>query len=351
MLELYQLNGLSELCMNKHENDVFITAGGEITGADAGLMYMHLSKNRLETFKKKVCRKILKRKKFIKYSAKKLKIKTDFPWILDKKIYGSNIVTIYNTIGANSISSVQEDEASYIIDNFKDSNYISVRDKKSAELIAEVNPKLYPDSATCMSEVFSSQFLYEKSSVIINNFIERNKQKYVCIQMNRGYINKCGLDNTIEQLMKIIKDNYKVVLLPIGFAPLHEDNVALNTIYKKFKNNSNVFYFSDVNIYEIMNIIANSLFFAGTSLHGNITAMAFGIRHIGLNKNITKLEEYLRTWEIDGQNECIEMDKLNDKFHDVLKIDTEKLIKNKEKLIKLVNENFDNICNVILKGV
>ena len=92
-----------------------------------------------------------------------------------------------------------------------------------------------------------------------------------------------------------------------------------------------------------MNIIANSLFFAGTSLHGNITAMAFGIRHIGLNKNITKLEEYLRTWEIDGQNECIEMDKLNDKFHDVLKIDTEKLIKNKEKLIKLVNENFDNI--------
>ena len=45
------------------------------------------------------------------------------------------------------------------------------------------------------------------------------------------------------------------------------------------------------------------------------------------------------------------MDKLNDKFHDVLKIDTEKLIKNKEKLIKLVNENFDNICNVILKGV
>lgn len=351
MSELYQLDGLWELCENKHENDIFITAGGEVTGADAGLMYMHLSKNRLELFKKKVCRKVLKRKKFIKYSAKKLKIKTDFPWILDKNIYGSNIITIYNTIGANSISSVQKDEASYIVDNFRNSNYISVRDKKSAELIAEVTPKLYPDSATCMSEIFSSQFLKEKSSEKINEFINVNKQKYVCIQMNRGYINKCGLDIAIEQLMKFVKANYKIVLLPIGFAPLHEDNVALKNIYKKLKDNKNVFYFSNVNIYEIMSIIANSLFFAGTSLHGNITAMAFGIRHIGLNRNITKLEEYLKTWEIEEQNECIEMNELYKKFKEILKIDTKKLLTNKDKLIKLVNENFDNICDTILKGV
>ena len=95
--------------------------------------------------------------------------------------------------------------------------------------------------------------------------------------------------------LAIKKDMEPSLLLPIGFAALHEDNIAL----KQMQNIYNNFVLIDkLNIYEIMNLIANSYFFAGTSLHGNITAMSFGIRHIGLNPEIKKLENYLKTWEI-----------------------------------------------------
>ena len=96
-----------------------------------------------------------------------------------------------------------------------------------------------------------------------------------------------------------------------------------------------------------MSLISNSIFFAGTSLHGNITSMAFAVRHIGLNKKITKLNEYLKTWEIEKQNECIECEDLFNKFKELMRIEDIELEKNKNYLLNLVDENFNNIYNVI----
>jgi polysaccharide pyruvyl transferase WcaK-like protein len=342
-----QLNGLDELCKKDNQDDIFIVAGGEITGADVGLMYMHLSKNRFQTVIKKIIRKILKREKFLNYSAKKLKIKNYFPWIIDKEIYGKDIICIYNTIGANSINSVKPEEREYIINQFKKSEYISVRDNKSGELIKNANAKIYPDSATYMSRIFSQEELMEKSSEKIKTFIYENQKRYVCIQMNKGYLINKDKNKVVNEINKIIADGYKVILLPIGFAQLHEDNISLNKIYKKMKKNQNIVYFKKINIYEIMNLIANSIFFAGTSLHGNITAMSFGIRHIGLNKKITKLEEYLKSWEIEGQNECIEIENLYSKFCELLNLNEQEIEENKNRLLELTKENFNNIYNII----
>lgn len=347
---LFQQNGLCKLCDKDNKNDVFIIAGGEVTGADVGLMYMHLSNNRFQTTVNKILRKILKRERFMDYAARKLKIKNHFPWILDKEIYGKNIICIYNTIGANSISSVKSNEREYIINHFKACEYISVRDSESAKQIKEVNAKIYPDSATYMSKIFSYEELMEKSSEEIRNFIIENQKKYVCIQMNKGYLLNKDVNKVVKEIEKIIQEGYKILLLPIGFAQLHEDNVSLNKIYKKVKRNDNIVYYKKLNIYEIMNLIANSIFFAGTSLHGNITSMAFGIRHIGLNKKITKLNEYLKTWEIEGQNECIEIEDLYNRFKALLKLDEKEIDNNKNKLLELTEENFNNICEII-KGV
>ena len=339
---------LNELCNKDNERDIFIVAGGEVTGADIGLMYMHLSKNKVQVLKKKVMRKLLKRERFLNYSAKKLKIKSHFPWIIDNNIYGKDIKCIYNTIGANSISTVLSNEREYIINNLKNAEYISVRDKQSAICIKETKCTLYPDSATYMSKIFTKEELNKKISKKIRKFIDKNNKKYICLQMNKGYLNKNNLNIIINEIKKFIQNGYKVVLLPIGFAPLHEDYVSLEKIYNCFKKNSaDIFYSKKLNIYEIMSLISNSIFFAGTSLHGNITSMAFAVRHIGLNKKITKLNEYLKTWEIEKQNECIECEDLFNKFKELMRIEDIELEKNKNYLLNLVDENFNNIYNVI----
>jgi polysaccharide pyruvyl transferase WcaK-like protein len=51
-----------------------------------------------------------------------------------------------------------------------------------------------------------------------------------------------------------------------------------------------------------MYLISNSKIFIGTSLHGIITAMSYMVPYIGVFKENRKIDEYLKTWGIDGLN-------------------------------------------------
>jgi len=53
----------------------------------------------------------------------------------------------------------------------------------------------------------------------------------------------------------------------------------------------------DLDIWEIMALIARSSLYVGTSLHGYITAFAFGIPRLGLGK-IKKLTGFRDTWDL-----------------------------------------------------
>lgn len=86
----------------------------------------------------------------------------------------------------------------------------------------------------------------------------------------------------------------KIVLINIGYAPLHDDFKSHKILNKAFPNKT--ILFEDTNIFEIMYLIKNSQIFLGTSLHGNITAMSYNVPHLGFEK-INKLKYFLKTWE------------------------------------------------------
>jgi polysaccharide pyruvyl transferase WcaK-like protein len=66
------------------------------------------------------------------------------------------------------------------------------------------------------------------------------------------------------------------VLLPLGFC--HGDDAFLEQLAK---DSQAAFHFvKRQSIFEMMSVIAASDLFLGTSLHGNITAFAFGIPHV-----------------------------------------------------------------------
>ena len=102
-----------------------------------------------------------------------------------------------------------------------------------------------------------------------------------------------------------------------------------------------------MNIYEVMYFIARSKFFAGTSLHGNITSMSYSVPHIGLNKSITKLDEYLRTWDLELQNHCIDFEELSDEYNKIKDIKKEDLLQKRSELIDLNLENFNKMFKLL----
>lgn len=87
-----------------------------------------------------------------------------------------------------------------------------------------------------------------------------------------------------------------VILLPIGYASGHDDVLFLKEVQSFATTNLKVQY--ELNVWEIMYLLSRSQSFYGTSLHGVITAMSFGIPHFCLNGKIDKITSFVKTWSV-----------------------------------------------------
>ena len=337
---------LSNLYKNIERNSIVIVAGGDVIPARISSMDIDLSSNNIETISKKVIRKLIGLEKFEKKSMKKFELNSKFPWVIEKDNFKEKVFVTYNAIGASTLSKLSNTyEQRVIKENVINSDYVSVRDNKSLENLRGSNPHLYPDSATIMSEFFTLDVLEESISENVKNIVENAENGYICIQSNLCSIKgkEKVLAREIEEICK--KNKLKLVLLPIGFAANHDDNIALNRLKKHLK--MDCIHNESLTIYEVMYLIAKSKFFAGTSLHGNITSMSYGVPHIGLNKSITKLDEYLRTWDLKEQNHCIDFEDLSKEYEIIKKIDKDYLEIKRKELINLSRENFNNMFKVL----
>lgn len=323
------------------KDSMIIVSGGDVLPARISSMDVDLSSSNLSMLCKKVIIKVINRRNFEKISMKKFNLNTRFPWIVEKDNFKNNVFVAYNAVGGATLDKLPKFEVEEIKKNMSKSDYISVRDSKSLDNVKELNSKLYPDSATIMSHFFDINFLADKISNEVKKFVNSKDNKYICIQSNL-----CSIRGKEEVLVRELEkihneEGLEILLLPIGIAANHDDNIALNRLKKYF--NIKVNHIEKLNIYDIMYLIANSRFFAGTSLHGNITAMSYAIPHIGLNREISKLDNYLKTWDLEEQNHCIDFEELYNEFKIISKISQKNLEDKKNQLINLTVKNFEEM--------
>ena len=336
---------LRDLYSKKLEDgSMTIVSGGDVLPARISSMDIDLSSSNLQVIVKKIKRKLKGIEKFEETSKKNLGVNYNFPWVLDKKHFDNSYIA-YNAVGGSTLDKLSYAEYGAIKRNLSKSDYISVRDRKTFDNVVESHPKLYPDSASIMSEFFPIEVLEEKITEEVKNKADSFKNGYICIQSNLASIK--GKEEVLaREAEKICKENnLGLVLLPIGIAANHDDNLAFDRMKKHLK--MDYYHKADLNLFEIMYLIARSNFFAGTSLHGNITSMSYGVRHIGLNLDITKLDKYLNTWDIDNQNHCIAFESLSSKYNKIKNVKDKELQEKKEEIINKTRENLNNIFKIL----
>lgn len=293
------------LKFDKNTYDI-IVAGGESIGVTWGTLASF--NNKLYSHLRKYILKIPHYNRYIDNYIGKILFKgySYSPLLVTHKDFPNAKKIFYNSLGGG-INSIHKDNKRFQID-IKNVNYISIRDTDSLNKFKPINKevKLVPDTAVIMSEIFSKAYLSSQSSQKVNEFI--NSSKYFVFQINKSmgekYLNECiNLLNEICQQTKL-----KVALCTIGYAYLHEDFIPLRKIQKELKYPNMLFDHN--NIWEIMNIISNSNFYIGTSLHGVITAMSFNKPYWGLL--IHKIDTYLKDWGIKGLNKAFRINEVKD---------------------------------------
>ncbi|MDI6869839.1 MAG: polysaccharide pyruvyl transferase family protein [Bacillota bacterium] len=272
-----------------------------------------------------------------------------FPWVISANDFPSIQHVIYNAVGGVGLRVFSAEDRQFVAEQLRHASYLSVRDRETERVLGLLGVKadVVPDSAILVSEVFPLEKLRlqmkEHSWELLNAF----PNGYICFQSGRNHV--LGYEPMIaDQLAKLSRRlDLGVVLLPLGRAPEHEDHVALRRIQRLMPRKTPVALQSSANVIDVMSAIAGAKAFAGTSLHGCITAMSYGIPHIGLTHGIAKLKAFLSTWSVPELAECVSYDTLSDGVTTALQVPSEKLNLRRNELIHMGRENIERVAAVI----
>ena len=325
--------------------DIVIVVGGQVLSALYTGMYLNLQTSSTEIFKYKILNKFFK-KYTEKKCKKKLKGKSIKPWILDKDDIKCKKL-IYNTVGGNVLEGISDE---LIISKVvKKIDYISIREKDSFSILKKYKEDslLYPDSIINLSSYMEENEIYGNVRKEIKEKVS-NFGRYFVFQIKNNY-GRLYINEIVKQIKDTIrKTSLKCILLPIGYAQGHEDHIILKKIYKLLDEDSCYMPYNN-NIYETIYIIKNSKFFAGTSLHGIITAISYNIPNIIVTTHLSKLNSFVKTWNTTMiPNTPIE--KISHNISNIMKKydESKEFTRSVNKRLNiLVEENFKKINDII----
>lgn len=280
-----------------------VIGGGEVFFTEWRTLYSFISPTYSKLLKNSYFKRLNAKIDFAKIVLSHNKVA--IPFCPSKEELENNQLNLFfSSVGGVFFGTKEKPKNSKLINTLQKSSLLSVRDQRSFDSMKlfGLSPKLVPDSAIIMSDIFAQDFLYSGT-----NLKNLKDKKYMFLQLGR-YKSPSDLKTFVKQLKSVgAQLELEIVLCPIGLAPGHEDDVILNKIHKL---EASFTLIKPKNIYDIMFAISNTSLYVGTSLHGLITAQSFGRPYVGLNKNLPKLDSYIKTWT-DKEMGCIDFESID----------------------------------------
>ncbi|WP_371375751.1 polysaccharide pyruvyl transferase family protein [Thalassotalea aquiviva] len=331
---------ISSVIKKLTSDDVIIVVGGAVLCTSNLTLYFHMPKpkrlSRIFSLFSNSSRSVI-RKSFKAFVDLVYKSPWDYPYLPEPLHLPEKVSVRYNTVGGG-FSTVPMLEQVAIKARLEKATYISARDTKTLNNLYSLSTtipsvELYPDSAFLMSDLCSDEFLNQNVSSNVKHFVDSS---YLIFQAAPKKLGD-SIENLAIKLSEAYnRTNKRILLLPIGYAAGHDDYELLLKLHKLIPNISDIKY--NLNIWEIMYLIKHSECYIGTSLHGVITAMSFGIPHFGINPKVGKLDSFLKDWSFFPFNRCYSVQDITSLTSFLLCYDSQ-LKENSEKLKKLVQAN------------
>ncbi len=307
-----------------------IVAGGEVLGANWSRLLSFIYPNFNQIYNIFSNKKILENitRSILGYE------EIPYPFIPSGKFLQDNFNIIFHSVGGTGIASLPEKEV--VHNTLRESIYLSVREKFTHRSIIEnftdVEVKITPDVAILMSDYYS--------------FESNSKEKYIAFQIGH-HKNEGKLDVINEQLNKLSKETgLPVYFIPIGICPGHDDIKSLKWLAGKANYPNKLIIPGD--ILQIMEVIASSQIFIGTSLHGIITAMSFNKPYLAINPKIKKVKYYVDCWATTPFNEISDFENIYDNSVQRINLPITILEEDNVKQKQLVKNSFSEIAGILV---
>lgn len=211
------------------------------------------------------------------------------------------IPILWNSVGVPFDFNTNEQKET-ILNYCSKVRYLSVRDNHSYIKLkdAGVLSTIYirPDSLIDIDNMFNESLLKNK----FNEFKESRRldiSNFMVFQISPHFLVDMNDVNDISDWLRSVKDNFgvNIILLPICYC--HNDIIPLVNI-KNIYPDDFILIDEILSPVDIAAFIFSSSFYIGTSLHGNITAYSYGIKHWAINPiKLSKLSGFFNLIQKD----------------------------------------------------
>ena len=199
------------------------------------------------------------------------------PFIIDPDRFSSIEQVAYCSVG---VPFAFEEMAKLRVARAMDkASFIYVRDRQSEKKLRDAGVRkvinVAPDLAVMLGGIFDAATERAKGRRILEKLGVNVERPVLCVQSNPQPPENRG--ELIRQLQAYqARTKCEVVLIPLG--KCHGDDIYLRQLAQEA---GRAFGYLEIeSIFDMISVLASCEVFLGTSLHGNITAFAFGIPHV-----------------------------------------------------------------------
>ena len=291
--------GIRDLYQDAKGGDVVLLAGGENLAQTWFVMHLTLlnaqTAAKWETYPRWLGPSLVETLSRWQYRGRQ-----QFPYIVSPDQFAAGVRVMYNSMGGWPLRSYPPLSQQAIIDALGKAAFISVRDQESASILRELDASLCiytaPDCVFLAADLLPREKLAEAVSPAVRALLQ-DAGEYFCFQCNPRY-GQVHRDELKQQLLTLsTQSGLSILLTPIGRMHSFEDDVFLSSLAAEMGGRVRVLPAS-ATVYDILYTLAAARLYCGTSLHGIVTALTYGVPFVPLLSEDPKVRNNLESWDL-----------------------------------------------------
>ncbi|MBW8369957.1 MAG: polysaccharide pyruvyl transferase family protein [Thiobacillus sp.] len=251
------------------------------------------------------------------WAARQLGTARIMPYVVGHDVLAPGGKLIFNAVGGvewNALSSAQRDDVKAAL---RQADWLSVRDHVTqAALRAEgIEAPLCPDPAVMVEACFGEVIRRHRQQGAVKAIRDAFPQGYLACQFSADFSDDASLDALARGLSRVAAaTGLGVALFRAGAAPWHDDPALYEKLQRRLPTGT-AQLFPSLHLWDICALIAASRGTVGSSLHGRIVALAYGLPRVSLvppqqGGRPDKRTAFAETWEPDVVPRGVALDRI-----------------------------------------
>ncbi|KXU85363.1 chromosome condensation regulator RCC1 [Caballeronia megalochromosomata] len=242
------------------------------------------------------------------------------PYVIGREKFAQAASVCFNAIGGATLDTREAALREEVLTRLRSGDYASVRDTQTQAALkrAGIDAPLVPDPASMVAELFDERIRTHSDA---RHAFARG---YLAVQFSADFGDDATLAHIAHQLDRLCETTgLGIVLFRAGAAPWHDD-IAVYARTAARMRRAAVRIFESLNVWDICALIAKSEGFAGSSLHGRIVAMAYGLPRINFQRadaDAARQRAYASTWDIADAPGVVPIAHIHAAMHEALAMD------------------------------